>query len=84
MLGHARMLLGGCPWELMHGWVTQDPPVVHVQILNMAFILVGTAEGVKRVFQTGSPLSTTGLQSIPLFALTNGRRGMCRAINHTP
>jgi len=56
LLGHARMLLGGCPWELMHSWLVENPPVMHVQILNMAFVLVGTAEGVKRVFQTGATL----------------------------
>lgn len=53
-MGHALTLLRGCPWEIMHKWVVSNPPIVHVQIMNMAFILVGSAEGVKRVFQTGA------------------------------
>ena len=55
------MLLRGCPWEMMHKWVTEKLPVVHVQIANMAFVLVGSAEGVKRVFQTGTKSSSLSL-----------------------
>ena len=53
LLGNALTLLRGCPWELMHDWVVRLGPVVHVQIANMSFVLVGSAEGVRRVFQTG-------------------------------
>ena len=57
LLGNALTLLRGCPWELMHDWVVRLGPVVHVQIANMSFVLVGSAEGVRRVFQTGALLT---------------------------
>ena len=56
LLGQAPTLLKGCAWEIMHKWVVANPPVTHVQIAHMNFVLVGSAEGVKRVFQTGKPL----------------------------
>ena len=63
LLGNALTLLRGCPWELMHDWVVRLGPVVHVQIASMSFVLVGSAEGVRRVFQTGALLINMSQQA---------------------
>lgn len=52
ILGNSLQLLG-CAWEVMIGWVLARRSIVRVKIFNMDFVLVGSAEGVKRVFQTG-------------------------------
>lgn len=54
LLGQASTLLAGCPWQIMHDWLMDtDAKIVNVPVLTKAFVLVGSAEGVKRVFQTG-------------------------------
>lgn len=51
LLGHVLPLLHGTPWDLMAAWVAEQPPLVKLRILQRHLVVVGSAEGVKRVFQ---------------------------------
>ena len=51
LLGHVLPLLRGTPWELMATWVSKAPPLVKLRIMQRHLVVVGSAEGLKRVFQ---------------------------------
>lgn len=41
----------GTPWEVMRQWVTECPPIVRIRILMRPCVIVGSAAGLKRIFQ---------------------------------
>jgi len=50
-------LLRGTAWDLMAEWVAEQPhwsSVVKLRIMQRHMVVVGSAEGVKRVFQVGT------------------------------
>ena len=53
VFGVAFKLLRGCPWEIMHSWIMKLGPVVYIKIFTINMVLVGSSEGVKRMWQTG-------------------------------
>lgn len=50
--GHVRQLLKSTAWELLCTWVMQNPPLVKVNVLQRKMLVVGSAEGMREVFQT--------------------------------
>lgn len=57
LLGHVLPLLRGTAWDLMAEWVAEQPhwsSVVKLRIMQRHMVVVGSAEGVKRVFQVGT------------------------------
>lgn len=58
LLGHVLPLLRGTPWELMQQWVAERPPLVRLRIMQRHLVVVGSAEGLKRVFQVRPSLRT--------------------------
>lgn len=52
LLGPAIPLLIHTPWEVMRQWVADSPPIVRIRILMRPCVIVGSAEGLKRIFQT--------------------------------
>ena len=47
-------LLWGTPWEVMRDWVARSPPIVRIRILMRPCVVVGSAAGLKRIFQVGA------------------------------
>lgn len=41
----------GTPWEVMRQWVADCPPIVRIRILLRPCVIVGSAAGLKRIFQ---------------------------------
>jgi cytochrome P450 len=52
LFGHALAVAGSCPWEKMHDWIRSCPPIVRIRLLHRTGVLVGSAQGLKRIFQT--------------------------------
>ena len=53
LLGHVPALIQSTPWNQMAAWVADSPPLVRMHIGLRHMVVVGTAEGLKRVLQTG-------------------------------
>lgn len=51
-LGPVLPLYRGTPWEVMRQWVADCPPIVRIRILLRPCVIVGSAAGLKRIFQT--------------------------------
>ena len=69
LLGHVLPLLRGTPWELMQQWVAERPPLVKLRIMQRHLVVVGSAEGLKRVFQARLVLRLRHLQNLPAVGL---------------
>ena len=69
LLGHVVPLLRGTPWELMQQWVAERPPLVKLRIMQRHLVVVGSAEGLKRVFQARPVLHVRHLQYLPALGL---------------
>ncbi len=50
-LGPIVPLYKNTPWEVMRQWVAESPPIVHIRILLRPCVIVGSAAGLKRIFQ---------------------------------
>ena len=50
--GHAFRLMNSTAWNVMCDWALQTPPLVKVHIGLRKMVLVGTAQGMKEVYQT--------------------------------
>lgn len=44
-------LIQGTPWEVMRHWVATCPPIVRIRIFMRPCVIVGSAAGLKRIFQ---------------------------------
>lgn len=54
LLGHIVPLAKSCAWEKMYGWLkANDGELVKFRIGHRTGVLVGSPEGLKRVFQVG-------------------------------
>lgn len=51
LLGPVVPLMRHTPWEVMKEWVAESPPIVRIRILMRPCVIVGSAEGLKRIFQ---------------------------------
>ena len=51
LIGHVIQLATNCPWEQMHEWVRNSPPLVRFRVFHRTGIVVGDALAVKRIFQ---------------------------------
>lgn len=52
LFGPVIPLYLGTPWEVMRGYLADSPPIVRLRIMLRPLVLVGSAAGLKRIFQT--------------------------------
>lgn len=50
--GHIWRLLNCTAWEQLCEWVMQNPPIVKINLVLRKMVLVGSAQGLKEVYQT--------------------------------
>jgi hypothetical protein len=51
LIGHVFQLATNCPWEQMHEWVRNSPPLVRFRIFHRTGIVVNDPLAIKRIFQ---------------------------------
>ena len=60
LIGHVFQLATNCPWEQMHEWVRNSPPLVRFRIFHRTGIVVNDALAIKRIFQVRfNPFNST-------------------------
>ena len=50
--GHIKRLWNSTAWEVLTEWALKNPPLVKVNLVTRKMLLVGTAQGMKEVYQT--------------------------------
>jgi hypothetical protein len=63
LIGNVIQLATNCPWEQMHEWVRNSPPLVRFRVFHRTGIVVGDAHAVKRIFQVRGNLFRSNNQT---------------------